>query len=113
MIINLYKHKLQEQPNIKYKDLMQALSTETGIGIRSIKNTISEYKRSGVVKSPNKQKVRPNTHDKIDDFNKNAIRQKIHQFWFRREIPTLKKIVKPSMKIQISHHYHVHHYNVF
>lgn len=45
------------------------------------------------MKSLNVKKVRPNIHEKIDDFEKNTIRQKIHQFWFRHEIPTLKQIV--------------------
>lgn len=66
--------------------MIQELSTETGIRLRSIKNIIS-----GAVKSPNKKKVR--LHQKIDNFDKNAIRQKIQQFLFRRELPTLKKIV--------------------
>ena len=84
---------IQNQPDIKYKNLIQALSTKSGIGLRTIKNTIAEYKKSRAVKSPNKKKVRTNIHDKIDNFDKNAIRQKIHQFWFRRELPTLNKIV--------------------
>jgi hypothetical protein len=31
--------------------------------------------------------------DKIDEFNQNAIRQKVHQFWHNREIPTLNKML--------------------
>lgn len=46
------------------------------------------------MKSPCKRKIRPTIHDKIDDFDKNAIRQKIHAFWARREIPTMIKIVQ-------------------
>lgn len=94
MIINLYKTKVLQQPTIKYKDLMASLSKETGIGMRTVKSTVSEYKKSGQVKSPCKIKVRPTVNDKIDDFDKNAIRQKIHAFWLRREIPTLRKILQ-------------------
>jgi len=43
--------------------------------------------------SPNKNKIRSTVTEKIDEFDKNAIRQKIHGFWFRREIPTLQKIL--------------------
>lgn len=82
-----------EQPAMKYKELMAALSKETGIGMRTVINTVSEYKKSGQVKSPCKTKVRPTINEKIDDFDKNAIRQKIHSFWLKREIPTLMKIV--------------------
>jgi len=52
---------------------MEALSTETGIGLRSVKNTIAEHNRSGQVKSPNKTKVRANIHQKLDDFDINVI----------------------------------------
>lgn len=30
---------------------------------------------------------------KIDDFDKNAVRRKIHQFWFNCELPTLDKML--------------------
>lgn len=94
MIINLYKAKKLQQPDIKYKELMASISSDSGIGLRTVKSTISEYKNTGECKSPNKTKIRPTVNDKIDDFDKNAIRQKIHGFWFRNEIPTLKKIVQ-------------------
>ncbi|KAL4096463.1 hypothetical protein QTP88_021412 [Uroleucon formosanum] len=79
MIINLYKAKKQRQPDIKYKELMASISHDSGIGMHT---------------SPHKTKIRPTVNDKIDDFNKNAIKQKIYGFWFRNEIPTLKKIVQ-------------------
>jgi len=31
--------------------------------------------------------------DKVDEFDKNAIRQKIHSFWRKREVPTVKKML--------------------
>lgn len=94
MIVNLYKTKKQEHPDMKYKELMSSLKNELGIGMRTVTNTISEYKKTGELTSPCKTKYRPTIVEKIDDFNKNAIRQKIHGFWFRREIPTLNKIVQ-------------------
>jgi len=90
----MYKAKKQQQPDIKYKELMASISADCGIGMRKVIMTISEYKNTGECKSPNKTKIRPTVNDKIDDFDKNAIRQKIHGFWFRHEIPTLKKIVQ-------------------
>lgn len=30
---------------------------------------------------------------KIDDFDKNALRRKVHSFWLKRQIPTLNKIL--------------------
>lgn len=73
--------------------MIASISKEIGIGKRTVITTISEYKNTGQLKSPCKTKIRPKINDKIDDFDKNAIRQKIHGFWFRGEIPTLRKIV--------------------
>ncbi|KAE9522741.1 hypothetical protein AGLY_016850 [Aphis glycines] len=58
-----------------------------------VQKTLSEYKNKGTVSSPNKKKVRPTIIDKVDDFDKNAIRQKIHSFWFNREVPTISKML--------------------
>lgn len=74
---------------------MSSISKETVIGMRTVvTNTISEYKKTGEVKSPNKLKFRPMINNKIDDFDKNAIHQQIQAFWFRREIPTLQNIIQ-------------------
>ncbi|KAL4121045.1 hypothetical protein QTP88_013630 [Uroleucon formosanum] len=101
MIINLYKSKIQKEPNVEYKVLMESLSKTTGIGLRAIKATVSEYKKTGTVKSPQKSPARkkncPTIDHKIDEFGKTAIRQKIHSFWFKREIPTFHKIQHLTM----------------
>ncbi|KAE9522234.1 hypothetical protein AGLY_017372 [Aphis glycines] len=68
IIINLYKKYLLQQPKMKYIDIMMSLSNDTGIA------------RSTII-------------EKIDDFDKNAIRQKIHGFWYRHKIPTLNKVL--------------------
>lgn len=94
MIVNMYKTKIQEQPDIKYKPLIAFLTKASGIGRDTVCKTIRDYKNNFPLKSPNKKKNRPTINDKIDDFDKNAIRQKIHCFWLRNEIPTLKKIVQ-------------------
>ena len=41
---------------MKYIDLMMSLSTDTGIGLRTIRSTVKEYKETGVVSSPIKKK---------------------------------------------------------
>lgn len=62
------------------------LSAESDIGINTFKKTLAEYKLSGM--------IIPTVRDKIDDFNKNEIRQKIHNSWLRLEIPTLPKMIQ-------------------
>ncbi|XP_060841781.1 uncharacterized protein LOC132922329 [Rhopalosiphum padi] len=119
MIINLYKSKIMEmqnQSNINYDDLMVTLSKETEISLRSITEIVNEYRESkkiGHVKSPDRKRNRPIIDDKIDEFNKIAIRKKIHAFWLKREIPTLPKILQvikndPDLpNISQSHFYRV------
>ncbi|KAL4092241.1 hypothetical protein QTP88_026775 [Uroleucon formosanum] len=84
IIINLYKKYLLQQPTMRYIDIMMSLSNDTGIGLTAIKNTIQDYRQKGIVCSPNKKKT--------SDLSKNVIRRKIHEFWYRREIPTLNKV---------------------
>lgn len=73
---------------------MKLISTETGIGQNTVQKIISDYKNVGVVKSPNKKKFRLTIKEKADDFEKNAVRRKVHNFWFKGEVPTLDKILK-------------------
>lgn len=73
---------------------MSSISKETGFGYNTVCNTVKDYKKNNKVKLPNKKKFRPTINDRISEFDKNAIRQKIHSFWSKHEIPTLKKMVK-------------------
>lgn len=82
-----------QQPNINYKDLIKSVVKSTGVGRNTISKTISVYKNEGLLKSPNKTKFRATVSDKVDDFGKNVVRRKVHEFWFRRQIPTLDKIL--------------------
>jgi len=93
MIINTYKTKIAQNPEIKMLHLKKIISTELGIGMSTIYQTILEYKRTKTISSPNKTKIFKSIKDKVDEFDKYAIRRKIHQFWFRRELPTLDKIL--------------------
>ncbi|XP_022174483.1 uncharacterized protein LOC111036671 [Myzus persicae] len=74
--------------------LKKILSEQLGIGIGTIYQTILEYKRSKTISSPNRTKKFKNVKDKVDDFDKYAIRRKIHKFWSDREFPTLDKILQ-------------------
>lgn len=84
---------MDQNPNFKMLQLKQILSNELGIGQSTIYNTVLEYKRNKTVSSPNKTKKFKNVKDKVDDFDKYAIRRKVHQFWFNRELPTLDKVL--------------------
>lgn len=78
---------------MNFRQTIVEISKSSGIGQRTIQTTLSEYKNHGTVSSPIKTKTRPTILDKIDDFDKNAIRQKIHGFWRNREVPTISKML--------------------
>ncbi|XP_025208931.1 uncharacterized protein LOC112604215 [Melanaphis sacchari] len=97
MIINLYKSKIMEnQHNIKFEDLMKSISKEIRIEVHSITEIVNEYlesKKIDYVKSPDRNKSCL-TINKVEVFNKIAIRNKIHEFWLKREIPKFQKVLR-------------------
>lgn len=94
-IINVYKSKIIENPNLKVKEMVKIISKETGLGQNTIQSTIFNYKNKGSVpvKLPNKKKVRRTVEEKIDNFEKETIRQIVKNFRLNHEVPTLNKIL--------------------
>ncbi|CAI6358386.1 unnamed protein product [Macrosiphum euphorbiae] len=99
IVINLYKDLVTKQsenpgsPRLSYREMIIEISKSSGIGQRTVQTTLSEYKNLGTVSSPSKKRLKLTIIKKIDEFDKNAIRQKIHQFWRNREVPTIKKML--------------------
>lgn len=92
MLINMYKNKTKNEPDLKFSKLTKSLSQETGIGIQTVRSTVCKY-RGGQAITAKKRKIRPKLIEKLDIFEKCEIRQTIHSFWFRHEIPTSKNIL--------------------
>jgi len=69
------------------------LIEQSGIGINSIRKTLQEYTKTGTVTFPNRRKRRLSFKEKIDEFDKSAIRKKVHKFYMNKELPTLDKIL--------------------
>jgi len=94
MIINLYKDLMERDPKIKYIDMIDTLSKSSGIGQSTIKKTLAEYRQTGIVKSPTKIRSKKQLFDKLDDIELQGLRQKVHSFWLKGELPTIDKILK-------------------
>ncbi|XP_015370672.1 PREDICTED: uncharacterized protein LOC107166498 [Diuraphis noxia] len=73
IIVNLHKDALSKNPDINYTDLYDNMSKATGIGYRTIKDTINEYRKTSTVKSPNKKRVKTSLFDKTDDLDRNGL----------------------------------------
>lgn len=95
----MYKDKLKQQlenpemSKLSFRQMIVDISKTTSIGQRRIQNTLAEYRTEGTVTSPNKKKVRPTIIEKVDEFDKNDLQQKIHNFWRNREVPTIPKML--------------------
>ncbi|XP_046145249.1 uncharacterized protein LOC123988607 [Osmia bicornis bicornis] len=63
------------------------------IGSSTIQRTLSQYKATGTVTSPCKKKVRLSTLEKMTMDQKALLRLKVHQFWERKELPTIKSLL--------------------
>lgn len=74
--------------------MMNEISRTLGIGYNSVCTTIAEYRNTGTLKSPNKSRSKKCLFNKIDDLDRNGLRQKVHAFWLKKELPTIDKILK-------------------
>ncbi|XP_060864304.1 uncharacterized protein LOC132940594 [Metopolophium dirhodum] len=93
MIVNAYKVK-SKAPDMPYKQIMSEISQTLGIGLNSVRKIISEYKSTGTVASPIKKRSKKCLFDKIDDLDRNALRQKVDSFWLKKELPTIDKVLE-------------------
>lgn len=55
---------------------------------------LDEYEKTGKVSSPKQAEKRKTILDSIDEFDREAIRRKIHEFFFKNEIPTVEKVLR-------------------
>ncbi|XP_029055267.2 uncharacterized protein LOC114882555 [Osmia bicornis bicornis] len=93
MIVNLHKDLKNTNPDMRYMDVIRCLCEKTGIGTSIIQRTLSQYKATGTVTSPCKKKVRLSTLEKMTMDQKALLRLKVHQFWERKELPTIKSLL--------------------
>jgi hypothetical protein len=87
MILNLYKTELQLSSNILMVDIVRKAPYSTGVS-DSIYRVIRDYKATHILKSPKKVKQRKRIPVSVDEFERNAIRRKVHDFFLRYELPS-------------------------
>ncbi|XP_049861992.1 uncharacterized protein LOC126355670 [Schistocerca gregaria] len=92
MVLNVYKMKLLH-PEQSMSDIVSKTAAATGVGHSSVYRVISEYKAKHYLKSPKKGKVRQKLSESFDDFNTNATRRKVHEFFFHNDLPTIDKVL--------------------
>lgn len=93
MVINIYKDIISNTPDKKYMDIINRIRELTGLGRDTVKKTISQYKSTKTVASPNRKRSKASMFDKIDDLDRTGLRRTIHAIWLKRELPTIDRIL--------------------
>ncbi|CAH2102128.1 unnamed protein product [Euphydryas editha] len=96
MVTNAYKYIKEAWSSNMYpykKDMVKTTADMLGISVPSVYRIIKDYKENSQITPPIIEKNRPTFSDKIDDFTKSAIRRKVHSFFIKGELPTLKKVL--------------------
>lgn len=70
-----------------FKDLL------LGVAKSTVFRTIKEYRETGNIASPKKLGGRPGIVTRYNEEIKNSVRQIIHSFFYKNEMPTLNKIL--------------------
>lgn len=97
MVVNVHKYVKQTWPTDEYPyktRLMEKTASILGIGVASVYRIIKEYATTGNVQSPSTTKKRLTFSEKVDEFDKQAIRKKVHSFYLKSDLPTLKKVLQ-------------------
>lgn len=97
MIINLFKKYDGNEAIAKKKktDLLQNISMNTGISVRTIFRVVNSYIQERNVTSPkrNRDRYHSTLFAQMDECQLNGIRRLVHSFFFKNEIPTVDKVM--------------------
>lgn len=93
MILNIYKMELLGNPTMALCDVSSNVASRTGVASRSVRRIVAEYKKNGELSQPKTKLKRTGIFEMLDDFDRNLIRRKVHEFFFRNELPTIDKVL--------------------
>lgn len=82
VILNVYKYEFQGNPALPLADIEQRAADKAGVPASSVFKIVKEYKDTHSLSGPKTHRNRKSSLDYVDDFDKNAIRRKIHGFFF-------------------------------
>lgn len=93
IVFNVYNALKHQNPSNSIDDIVKMCSKMTGIGKSTIYRLLKEIKNEQETVNPPKSSTgRPKIV--IEEDFKNVIRRKVHSFYFKKEIPTLNKILR-------------------
>jgi transposase len=96
--MNVYCKLRAQHAECSENEIAEMVSNLTGVSRASVYRLKDEFQKFGKFSTPGKKrplKVGTQTRlQKYDEFTLNAIRRKVHNFFFRNEIPTALKVMK-------------------
>lgn len=92
-ILNVYKVEMEENQHLTVDEVVVKVSTKIGVCSASVYNVIREHKRNHTFCEPKTNQNRVTIVNSLDEADKHAIRRKVHEFFFRNEIPTITKVL--------------------
>ena len=92
IVLNVYVKFCEWYPEKPVKELVKYVSECTGVSQSSVLAIVKQRKVTGKLEMPGKQHKVVKRVDKYIDFEISAIRRKVHGFFFKNELPTLRKL---------------------
>ncbi|KAL2735582.1 LOW QUALITY PROTEIN: uncharacterized protein V1478_003222 [Vespula squamosa] len=93
VILNIYQKELNKYPKKSIMDIIKTISNITGVSQRSIYR-IRKQHTIEAISSPKRTKFRHNILNKLNDSDRNKIKQMIHQLFYLNQLPTTENVLK-------------------
>lgn len=94
LILNVFNSLKTENPDISISDISKSVAEHTGVGVASVYRVVKDFKEKGFSSTPSKNRRKSSICERLDDFTKTAIKRKVHELFFRNELPTINKVLK-------------------
>ncbi|CAH2001242.1 unnamed protein product [Acanthoscelides obtectus] len=82
------------------KEIVVKVSHKVGVCRASVFNVLRQYKKNHTFSAPMTSKHRKSIVKSLDEADKHTIRRKVHEFFFRNEIPTIDKVLQEHLNFK-------------
>ena len=98
---SFFEKKKDQQRSIKREQVVAKTSIATGVGKTIIKKISKKYREEGQFESPMKRYTMERVRLYPDDFNREALRHTVHQFYLDKDYPTLDKVLRRAKSLKV------------
>ena len=95
---SFFEKEKDQQRSIKREQVVARTSIATGVGETTVKKISKEYREEGQFESPMKRYTVERVRLYPDDFNIEALRHTVHQFYLDKDYPTLEKVLRRAKR---------------